>query len=42
MSGVSLQTRLDALFAAYWRKNLEKSLSTAREDWTEMMTSEER
>lgn len=40
--GTSRQIRLEALLAAYWRRNLENSESVESEGWTEMISSEER
>lgn len=41
-SGTSLHTRLEALFPAYWCRNLENSDSVAKEGWTDMIVSDER
>ncbi len=41
-SGTPLQMRLEALFAAYWWRKRENSLSVEREGWTETTTSEVR
>lgn len=41
-SGTLLDTKPDALLVAYWRRCLENSDSVAKDDWTDIIVSEDR